>query len=256
MDEHSLKRIRNARFSHAVRGYDRHEVDEFMRELADWLAAGGDDEASAEVRSELERIGEQTGAILTEAHAAAEAIREDASAEARQHLVDANVTAESLRASAGEYAEEAREDADAYARRTRAEADSYADTVRAEADEYAEATQTAANAAAEEMRAEATRDAERIVADANRRRSDVESVISDLERRRDAVVAELDRLASGIAGTATEHRSERRDADGERKSAAEGMDEGSDSDQSTASEPAGDADSAKTVETRSLAQPD
>ena len=255
MDEHSLKRIRNARFSHAVRGYDRHEVDEFMRELADWLESGGHPDVSAEVHAELERIGEQTGAILTEAHAAAEAIREDASAEARQHLVDANVTAESLRTSAGEYAEEAREDADAYARKSRAEADSYAETARADADEYAEATNAAANAAAEEIRAEASRDAERIVADANRRRSDVESVISDLEQRRDAVVAELDRLASGIAGTATQHRGERRDLDGEREPAAE-SDQASEPAQSTVSESDEDPDSAKTVEARSLAKPD
>ena len=31
-------------------------------------------------------------------------------------------------------------------------------------------------------------------------------MISDLEQRRDAVLAELDRLASELAGTATEHR--------------------------------------------------
>ena len=37
-------------------------------------------------------------------------------------------------------------------------------------------------------------------------RADIEAVIADLEKRRDAVLAELERLASGIAGTATEHR--------------------------------------------------
>ena len=35
-------------------------------------------------------------------------------------------------------------------------------------------------------------------------------MITDLEQRRDAVLAELERLASGIAGTATEHVARRR----------------------------------------------
>ena len=51
---------------------------------------------------------------------------------------------------------------------------------------------------------------ERIVGEANKRKADIEALISDLEQRRDAVLAELDRLASGIAGTATEHRPEPR----------------------------------------------
>ena len=69
MDGHSIDRIRNASFAHAVRGYDRHEVDQFLRELADWLEEGGESEAATEqIRAELERVGDQTGAILTEAH--------------------------------------------------------------------------------------------------------------------------------------------------------------------------------------------
>ena len=46
MDEHSIERIRNANFSHAVRGYDRGEVDRFLAELADWLERGGEDDAA------------------------------------------------------------------------------------------------------------------------------------------------------------------------------------------------------------------
>jgi DivIVA domain-containing protein len=198
VDEHSIQRIRNANFSHSVRGYDRGEVDRFLAEVADWLHIGGGEEAAAAeaVGSELERIGEQTGGILTEAHAAAQEIREDASRQVRQQLVDANLTAESLRSEAGEYSADTRDEADAYARKVRAEADAYAERVRSEID-----------AENDEDRAKAEKEAERIVADASRRKADVESVISDLEQRRDAVLAELERLASGIAGTATEHRS-------------------------------------------------
>jgi DivIVA domain-containing protein len=197
VDEHSIARIRNANFSHSVRGYDRSEVDQFLVELADWLETGGGEHAAGveSVRTELERIGEQTAAILTEAHAAAEAIRSDATAQVRQQLVDANLTAESLRAEAGEFSADARDEADAYARKVRGDADSYAESARSEAE-----------AETEEDRAGARKEADRIVADAHRRKESVEAVISDLEKRRDAVLAELERLATGIAGTATEHR--------------------------------------------------
>jgi DivIVA domain-containing protein len=202
----SIDRIRNARFSHAVRGYDRYEVDQFLSELADWLESGGGDAAAAErVRDELERVGEQVAGILTEAHDAAAGIRDGASSEVRQSLVNANVTAESLRSQADEYAEDTREEADAYARKVRAEADEYAEEVRGRAD-----------ADAEEARASAQGEAGRIVADANERKHDMEAVISDLADRRDAVLAELERLASGIAGTATRHRDhDRADAESE-----------------------------------------
>ncbi len=199
MDEHSIERIRNANFSLAVRGYDRTEVDRFLAELADWLETGGGEHAAAveAVQVELERVGEQTAAILTEAHAAAQVIRADAQAEVRKQLVDANSTAESLRAEAAEDAGDARDEADAYARKTRSEADTYAERLRSEADdEFGE------------LREGAQKEAERIVADANKRKADIEAVISDLEQRREAVLAELDRLASGIAGTATQYRPE------------------------------------------------
>ena len=197
MDEHSIERIRQAEFSSAVRGYDRAEVDRFLTELADWLQTGGGEDAAGleAVRLELERVGEQTAGILTEAHSAAQAIRDDASAKVRQQLVDANLTAESLRNEANEYAADTRDEADAYARRVRSEADTYAEQARSEVE-----TEIG------EDRAAAQKETERILGDANRRKAEIEKLIGDLEQRRDAVLAELERLASGIAGTATEHR--------------------------------------------------
>lgn len=197
MQEPSIERIRNAAFSLSVRGYDRNEVDAFLTELADWLETGGGGGAAAveAVRTELERIGEQTAGILTEAHQAAEGIRADASAGVRQQLVEANQTTETIRAEAAEYAADTRDEADAYARKVRGEADAYASRTTAEIE----------SELAEDREA-AEKEAARIVADANKRKADTESVIGDLEQRRDAVLAELDRLASGIAGTATEHR--------------------------------------------------
>lgn len=199
MQEPSIERIRNATFSLTVRGYDRNEVDAFLAQLADWLETGGGGGAAAveAVRTELERIGEQTAGILTEAHQAAEGIRADAAAGVRHQLVDANQTTEKIRAEAAEYAADTRDEADAYARKVRGEADAYASRTTAEIE----------SELAEDREA-AEKEAARIVAEANKRKADIESVISDLEQRRDAVLAELDRLASGIVGTATEHRGE------------------------------------------------
>jgi DivIVA domain-containing protein len=200
VQEPSIERIRNASFSLTVRGYDRNEVDAFLANIADWLETGGGAGAAAAeaVRNELERVGEQTAAILTEAHRAGEDIRADASAGVRQQLVDANSTAESVRAEAAEYAADTRDEADAYARKVRGDADAYASRTTAEMESELAEDREAAN-----------KEAERIVAEANKRKADVESVIGDLEKRRDAVLAELDRLATGIVGTATEHRSEK-----------------------------------------------
>ncbi len=197
MDEYSIERIRQAEFSLTVRGYDRNEVDRFLAELADWLETGGGEAAAGDeaVHNALERVGEQTAQILTEAHAAAQAIRDDAAAEVRQSLVDANLTSENLRTEASEYAADTRDEADAYARKVRTEADTYAERGRSEIE-----------AELEEERGVARKEMERIVGEANRRKADIERLISDLEERREAVLAELERLASGIAGTATEHR--------------------------------------------------
>jgi DivIVA domain-containing protein len=197
VQEPSIERIRKATFSLSVRGYDRSEVDTYLAELANWLETGGGGGAAAveAVRTELERIGEQTAQILIEAHQAGEGIRADASAGVRQQLVEANRTAETVRAEAAEYAADTRDEADAYARKVRGEADAYASRTTAEIEsELAEDRESAKN------------DAARTVAEANKRKADIESVIGDLEQRRDAVLAELDRLASGIAGTATQHR--------------------------------------------------
>jgi DivIVA domain-containing protein len=197
VQEPSIERIRNATFPLSVRGYDRSEVDTYLAELADWLETGGGGGAAAveAVRTELERIGEQTAQILTEAHQAGEGIRADASAGVRQQLVEANRTSETVRAEAAEYAADTRDEADAYARKVRGEADAYASRTTAEIEgELAE------------DREAAKKDADRTIAEANKRKADIESVITDLEKRRDAVLAELERLASGIAGTATEHR--------------------------------------------------
>jgi DivIVA domain-containing protein len=181
VDRDSIDRIRSATFPVGRRGYEKREVDRFLNRLADWLETGGADQTRAElVRRELERVGEQTGKILTDAHDAGEQVRADAEREAQRVAEEASARAEQTRAAADEHAAETR---------------ATAAQIRSVADREAE--ETVAKARAE---------AKQLVDEANQRRRDVEAVISDLEARRDTVVADMQRLSSELAGTATEHR--------------------------------------------------
>src|SRR5204862_2540652 len=76
VDRDSIERVRSATFPVARRGYDKREVDRFLTSLAEWLETGGADQSRNDViRRELERVGEETGRILTEAHDVGERLR-------------------------------------------------------------------------------------------------------------------------------------------------------------------------------------
>ena len=204
LDAHSIDRIRNATFSHAVRGYDRHEVDQFLGELADWLERDGDEDALRQrVRAELERIGEQ---IADDPHRgprrrAGRSARRRRAEVAPEPRARPTSTAESLRSAAPTSTRTRR------ARRPTLHARKARPTPTPMPSRPARGG-GCARASRGRARGRAEREAERIIEEANRRKRDIESVISDLEERRDAVLAELERLASGITGTATQHRSE------------------------------------------------
>jgi DivIVA domain-containing protein len=176
VDQTSLDRIRNATFPSARRGYDKHEVEKFLGRLADWLETGGGDEPRSDaVKKELERVGERTGAILSQAEDSAQQIRAEAEEEARGTINSANLQA-------GE---------------TRGDADSYASETRASADRQAREAIEAAQA-----------EARRIVEQANQRRDDMEALIGDLMRRREDVIADTEELSRKLAAAAEQHRSE------------------------------------------------
>jgi DivIVA domain-containing protein len=203
VDRDSIDRIRSATFPVGRRGYEKREVDRFLNQLADWLEAGGADQARAElVRRELERVGEQTGKVLTDAHDAGEQLRADTEREAKRVAEEASARAEQTRAAANEHAAETRAGADAYAEETREEASKVREEIEAAAAEI----RTRADREAEEIVAKARAEAKQLVDEANQRRSDVEAVISDLEARRNTVVADMKRLSTELAGTATQHR--------------------------------------------------
>jgi DivIVA domain-containing protein len=90
VDRDSIDRIRSATFPVARRGYEKREVDRFLNKLAEWLETGGGDQARAElVRRELERIGQQTGKILTDAHDLGEQLYAEAEREAQRIVQEA-----------------------------------------------------------------------------------------------------------------------------------------------------------------------
>ncbi len=91
MDRDSIDRIRSATFPVGRRGYEKREVDRFLNKLADWLETGGGNQTRSELlRRDLERVGQQTGKILTDAHDVAEQVKAEAEREARGILDDAN----------------------------------------------------------------------------------------------------------------------------------------------------------------------
>jgi DivIVA domain-containing protein len=196
VDQTSLDRIRNATFPSARRGYDKHEVEKFLARLADWLETGaGDESRSDTVKRELERVGQRTGAILSQAEESAQQIRAEAEEEARGTVNAANMEAQETRGEAERNSAETRSSADAYARETRATAEQEATAERTKAEHDARETIETAQA-----------QARRIVEEGTQRREDIEAVIADLVRRRDDVLADTEELTSKLNGAVNEHR--------------------------------------------------
>jgi DivIVA domain-containing protein len=231
MDRDSIERIRTATFAVARKGYDKRQVDRFLEQVADWLESGqGDDARSQVVRNALERVGEQTAKILTDAHDVAEGLRAQSDAEARdisekaaadateQHeaadryasgvRAEADTYSERAHIEADEYASETRSEADAFAARKRNEAVAEATTIREDAEAYAETTRQGADEEAAGALHSAEQEARKVVEDANHRRREAEKVIDDLEARRQTVLEDMRRLSTELEGTASQHRPE------------------------------------------------
>ena len=195
MDQDSIERIRSATFPVARRGYEKREVDRFLLSLAEWLETGGADQGRSDaVRRELERVGEETSKILTEAHDVAERLRLQAEREAEGLTEGAQAQADRTRAEADKILAEAESVAETAAQKLRTDADAYA-------------TQTRPTPTARPSR-RSPRRAPRRSGSSTRRtpaRQDIEAVIADLEARRDEVLGSLERLSSELSGTATQH---------------------------------------------------
>jgi DivIVA domain-containing protein len=198
VDQTSLDRIRNATFPSSRRGYDKHEVEKFLARLADWLETGaGDESRSDTVKRELERVGQRTGAILSQAEESAQQIRSEAEEEARGTVNTANIEAAETRTETDKYSSETRMSADTYAQQTRQAAEEEATAARQQAEQ--DASETIATAQAQ---------ARRIVEEGTQRREDIEAVISDLVRRRNDILADTEELSAKLTGAVSEHRHE------------------------------------------------
>jgi DivIVA domain-containing protein len=191
----SIERIRSATFSISRKGYDKREVERFLNKLADWLEAGGGDQARSDlVKRELERVGEKTARILSEAEDSGEQLRTEAQEEAGGTLNRAK-----------EQATSTRQAADEYATRTRQTADQYRDKTRKAAERSAQEMRARSTQEAREAIDDAQSKARRIVEEGAKRRGDIEAVIGDLVRHRDTLLSGLDQLTSELKTVVTGH---------------------------------------------------
>jgi DivIVA domain-containing protein len=169
-----MARLRSPGFTEARRGYDKHEVDEFLEQLVDWLETdAADDIGQVAVTRKLELVGKSTAHILLTTEQEAQELRRQTEEDCAQ-----------LRAGAETDAQKVRDAADAYAKQLRAKADG--DARRAREDATAEATET--------------------VEEGLRRRGQIDDEIHELETHRAGVLDGLGRLRSELDDTIDAHR--------------------------------------------------
>lgn len=126
--------IRNASFPVSVRGYDRHAVNAYVlrvnRVIAELEVSRS---PQAAVRHAVDRVSEQTKAILQEARESAEKITETAREEAEQIMAEAKAKAADLVVNADADAERVRAESQQLVADTQAEADGILARAQAEA---------------------------------------------------------------------------------------------------------------------------
>jgi DivIVA domain-containing protein len=100
-------RIANREFPLAVRGYDRHAVDEFVQEVLEIVAdLEGRQTRESVVQRALDEIGEETAGILQRAHETADEIAARSRAQAEGRMQRAEREADMLRQQADAYSEQ------------------------------------------------------------------------------------------------------------------------------------------------------
>jgi DivIVA domain-containing protein len=204
--DHVPPEIRNASFPAAMRGYDRRAVDAYVKRVNRVIAELEVSRSpQAAVRHALDRVGEQTIAILREARESAEkmaaAAREDADqtmadakAQAADLVVNASADAERERAGAAQAVAEARAQAEAIVSEARAEAERIVGDARAQAAQDLQRSQ-------EELAA--------LQRDAEARMHDLESDTDTVWTERDALLDDLRSMGTrlhDLAGAAASRR--------------------------------------------------
>ena len=105
--ESAADMIRQAEFPLAVRGYDRHAVDDFLTQLSGLVAElEGRQLRERVVQRALDEVGEQTAGILQRANETADELAARSRAQAEGRLQRAEREAELLKAESDKYAEQ------------------------------------------------------------------------------------------------------------------------------------------------------
>jgi DivIVA domain-containing protein len=186
--DHVPGEIRNVSFPVSMRGYDRPAVDAYIKRVNRVIAELEVSRSpQAAVKNALERVGEQTIAILREARESAEKIVAAAREEADQSLAEAKAQAADLVVSASSDAERERAAAAQTVASAKAEASEIVAQARAEAEKIvADAT--------EEAKRRKQRSDEEIAA----REAEAEARMRDLQSDTDAVWSERDALLDEV----------------------------------------------------------
>jgi DivIVA domain-containing protein len=100
-------RLANREFPLAVRGYDRHAVDEFVQEVLQLVSElEGRQSRESVVQRALDEIGEETAGILQRAHETADEIAARSRAQAEGRIQRAEREADMVRQQADAYSEQ------------------------------------------------------------------------------------------------------------------------------------------------------
>ena len=103
----ATERIANREFPLAVRGYDRHAVDEFVQEVLQLVSElEGRQTRESVVQRALDEIGEETAGILQRAHETADEIAARSRAQAEGRIQRAEREADMVRQQADAYSEQ------------------------------------------------------------------------------------------------------------------------------------------------------
>jgi DivIVA domain-containing protein len=186
---HVPAEIRNVSFPASMRGYDRAAVDAYVRRANRVIAELEVTRSpQAAVRHAVERVSEQTKAILEEARESAEQITATAREEGDQILATAKAEAAELVVNAGEEA-----------RRVEAEAQQLIASTRAEAEEIL----ARANADAEERRRQAEEELTALHTEADGRMKELAADTAAVRKEREELLDDIERMATQLHDAAS-----------------------------------------------------
>lgn len=198
-----------------LRGYDRRAVDAYVDRvsaiLLDLRASRSPQEA---IRRALDRVGEETSAILQRAHAAADEVTRESRAKADDRVQEAQAEADRLTGEAGRV----RADAAAESERVRGEAAAAAETLAGESERASDAMLAAATEQARLRTEEAEAEAQGIVVEAQARVRELDADAERVWQERQRII-EVTRDLAGelerVAADASERFPAETESDGE-----------------------------------------